>query len=255
MEAFSAFPAGKQWDSDVKYWVGDDGPLWSRWFADAEEELLCVPPEARCRGSWLATHPTHRSIKSHPGVVGSLGCWTWWTLVGWISQSVKPGASWWKMGKHDGKCEVWILLPLLGIGSSCGCERGWNHLPTCIVSNVVVIHVVQSYLFFLSPSIPKSLFEWSPEEINRYWMGDYGPLWDRWFSEAEEEELCPWLKAYLEKHGAERVMVGHTPQRRITDRCDGKLWLLDVMNSRFMRYPGCTLGALVIGAGVYAVYI
>ncbi|QDG53489.1 calcineurin [Persicimonas caeni] len=55
------------------------------------------------------------------------------------------------------------------------------------------------------------------------------PNWVRLYSRQTNEAACETLDAALEKLGAERMVVGHTPQMSgITSACDGKVWRIDV---------------------------
>ena len=58
------------------------------------------------------------------------------------------------------------------------------------------------------------------------------PLWVRLYSQDENLDRnggCEVLEKTLDKIGAERMVVGHTPQvNGITSACDGKVWRIDV---------------------------
>jgi hypothetical protein len=57
----------------------------------------------------------------------------------------------------------------------------------------------------------------------------YGPLWYRGLATGNEMQLTPMLDAVLQRYGAERVVVGHTPTQGIVwPRFDGKVILNDV---------------------------
>ncbi len=58
---------------------------------------------------------------------------------------------------------------------------------------------------------------------------EYGPLWYRGLATGNETQLEPMLDAVLDRYGAERVVVGHTPTQGIVwPRFDGKVILNDV---------------------------
>lgn len=58
---------------------------------------------------------------------------------------------------------------------------------------------------------------------------EYGPLWYRGLATGNEVQLAPMLDAVLERYGAKRVVVGHTPTQGIVwPRFDGKVILNDV---------------------------
>ncbi len=57
---------------------------------------------------------------------------------------------------------------------------------------------------------------------------DDSPVWTREYGIAERVD-CAALSAVLTRLGAQRMVVGHTPQPQgITSACDGKLWRIDV---------------------------
>jgi hypothetical protein len=60
------------------------------------------------------------------------------------------------------------------------------------------------------------------------------PYWVRLYSAPElEDEACPTLSKTLSMLGARRMVVGHTPQKRINSACDDQVWRIDVGLSRF----------------------
>jgi len=86
-------------------------------------------------------------------------------------------------------------------------------------------------------------------------IGDNGPLWTREFEprfyaksmseETVREVLCERVEATLQAMNVTRMVIGHNVQsdRRPTQRCDGKLYSIDVGIS--CAY-GCNVGAIVI---------
>ncbi|MBN1611653.1 MAG: metallophosphoesterase [Polyangiaceae bacterium] len=60
------------------------------------------------------------------------------------------------------------------------------------------------------------------------------PYWVRLYSSSElENDACPTLSQTLSSLGARRMVVGHTPQKRINAACDEQVWRIDVGLSRF----------------------
>lgn len=64
------------------------------------------------------------------------------------------------------------------------------------------------------------------------------PLWWRGYSDPADEEpppeTCDELRSALQVIGAKRLVVGHTPQRRINCGCAGAVWRVDLGLSRAM---------------------
>jgi hypothetical protein len=66
---------------------------------------------------------------------------------------------------------------------------------------------------------------------------DDSPVWTRTYGIPDEVD-CAALADTLQKLGAARMVVGHTPQHTgITSACDGKLWRIDVGLSRYYGGP------------------
>lgn len=63
---------------------------------------------------------------------------------------------------------------------------------------------------------------------------DRGPFWTRSLGMSPEAVACPLLDPVLERLGARRMVVGHTPQRfgDISARCDGRLLVADTFMSQ-----------------------
>ncbi len=57
---------------------------------------------------------------------------------------------------------------------------------------------------------------------------DDGVMWSRHFSTMPEPGVCALVDESLALIGARRMIVGHTVQRAITSRCDGRIWAVDV---------------------------
>ncbi|MDJ0838172.1 MAG: metallophosphoesterase [Acidobacteriota bacterium] len=87
-------------------------------------------------------------------------------------------------------------------------------------------------------------------------VGEEGPLWFRQFAYWEEDEGAAYLSEILKHHGAERFVVGHTPQAAgISKRFGDQLFLIDTgMSSNF--YKGGRASALEFKSGnCTAVYL
>jgi hypothetical protein len=60
------------------------------------------------------------------------------------------------------------------------------------------------------------------------------PYWVRLYSMPQlRDDACPTLSRTLSMLGARRMVVGHTPQRRINAACNEQVWRIDVGLSRF----------------------
>lgn len=63
-----------------------------------------------------------------------------------------------------------------------------------------------------------------------------GPLWYRGLAQGPEESLASHVDALLAKHGAKRIVIGHTPTiGTVISRFDGKVLLIDVGLSAYYR--------------------
>jgi hypothetical protein len=64
-------------------------------------------------------------------------------------------------------------------------------------------------------------------------QGTLGPVWYRPYAQAPEGEVCLEVREVLRQVGARHMVVGHTPQKKITTRCDkNELVMIDVAMSR-----------------------
>jgi hypothetical protein len=54
------------------------------------------------------------------------------------------------------------------------------------------------------------------------------PVWSRHFSDEPDASDCELLAESLKALEAKRMVVGHTPQRRIASACDAQVWRIDV---------------------------
>jgi hypothetical protein len=57
-------------------------------------------------------------------------------------------------------------------------------------------------------------------------------MWTRQFSSNVDDRDCAELEESLKLLGARRMIVAHTVHARITPRCEGKVWAIDVGMSR-----------------------
>lgn len=71
-------------------------------------------------------------------------------------------------------------------------------------------------------------------EPPRILLQEDGPIWSRMYSAAPGREECAILKETLDKLGAKRMVMGHTPQRSgISAACEGRGWRIDTGLSKF----------------------
>ncbi|KAJ3404195.1 hypothetical protein HDV05_007313 [Chytridiales sp. JEL 0842] len=89
-------------------------------------------------------------------------------------------------------------------------------------------------------------------------LGGDGPLWHRNYAMGPKEwgpgGVCEELDRVLEKTGAKRMVLGHTPQMsgQILTRCNGKVFVIDVGIS---SYYGSNCAALeIVGDKVTGLY-
>eukprot|EP00759_Apiculatamorpha_spiralis_P032350 PhF_6_TR3380/c0_g1_i1/m.4830 len=71
-------------------------------------------------------------------------------------------------------------------------------------------------------------------------LGVRGPVWSRTLVNAAQHNMCDELEKSLRMLDAQRMVVGHTPQRTgdIGSFCDGKLLVVDTMISRWIEPKG-----------------
>jgi hypothetical protein len=58
-------------------------------------------------------------------------------------------------------------------------------------------------------------------------------MWTRQFSVDVDADDCALLDQSLKVLGARRMIVAHTVHEKITPRCDGRVWAVDVGMSRY----------------------
>ncbi|PIQ23127.1 calcineurin [bacterium (Candidatus Blackallbacteria) CG17_big_fil_post_rev_8_21_14_2_50_48_46] len=66
---------------------------------------------------------------------------------------------------------------------------------------------------------------------------DSSPIWSRVYSDPSLEPDCARLSQTLTKLGAERMVVGHSVQPRVSSACNGQVWRIDVGMSRLYGGP------------------
>ncbi|KAH6578809.1 hypothetical protein BASA61_000038 [Batrachochytrium salamandrivorans] len=68
-------------------------------------------------------------------------------------------------------------------------------------------------------------------------FGDHGPLWYRGFAKRDDDAFCDFVRDVLFNLKASRMVIGHTPTEdgRISNRCDGLVYIIDVGISRSVR--------------------
>jgi hypothetical protein len=72
----------------------------------------------------------------------------------------------------------------------------------------------------------------------RILLQEDGPIWSRMYSAAPGREECAILKETLDKLGAKRMVMGHTPQRSgISPACESRGWRIDTGLSKFYGGP------------------
>ncbi|KAJ3054722.1 hypothetical protein HK097_000968 [Rhizophlyctis rosea] len=85
-------------------------------------------------------------------------------------------------------------------------------------------------------------------------FGGDGPLWYRGYAMDGEDTVCSVLDKVLSILKANRMVIGHTPQRdgRILSRCKGRVFVIDVGISRV--YGGNAAALEIVGDRVKALY-
>lgn len=72
----------------------------------------------------------------------------------------------------------------------------------------------------------------------RWLMSPESPVWYRGYARAESPEVCGELERALERLGAARMVIGHTPQDEgVTFACEGRVVRIDTGLSRFYGGP------------------
>jgi hypothetical protein len=86
-------------------------------------------------------------------------------------------------------------------------------------------------------------------------MDSEGPLWYRGLAQGDEKALEPHVKAVLQTHQAERIVIGHTPtEGAIVPRFGGKVILIDVGLSRVFDARPRSACLLIENGKAYALH-
>ncbi|KAH6564809.1 hypothetical protein BASA62_007694 [Batrachochytrium salamandrivorans] len=84
---------------------------------------------------------------------------------------------------------------------------------------------------------------------------EHGPLWYRGFATRDDNVFCDFVKDVLFNLKASRMVIGHTPTEdgRISNRCDGLVYIIDVGISRSIR--GRIAALEIVGDRVTPLYL
>ncbi|KAH6560939.1 hypothetical protein BASA60_000161 [Batrachochytrium salamandrivorans] len=84
---------------------------------------------------------------------------------------------------------------------------------------------------------------------------EHGPLWYRGFATRDDNVFCDFVKDVLFNLKANRMVIGHTPTEdgRISNRCDGLVYIIDVGISRYIR--GRIAALEIVGDRVTPLYL
>ncbi|HSY20909.1 MAG TPA: metallophosphoesterase [Polyangiaceae bacterium] len=111
------------------------------------------------------------------------------------------------------------------------------------VGSTVFVHggILPSHAQYGLDRINQELDDWLEGRLPLLpdlFTSDDGPLWTREYSTDQDPNACPTLDSVLASLGAERMVVGHTVQRRgITSACGGHVWRIDVGLSHVFGGP------------------
>lgn len=126
-----------------------------------------------------------------------------------------------------------------------------------------VIAVIDGNVFVHGGVLPEHIEKWGVARINedvRAWLagkgpmpqlvtGEDSPVWSRHYSDEPGERECALLEQTLTLLGAERMIVGHTPQRTgITSACNERVWRVDT--GMAAHYGGPTQVLEIVGSSV-----
>lgn len=96
------------------------------------------------------------------------------------------------------------------------------------------------------------------ESLPESWMFSAGgPLWFRGYARWSDEELAPFVERLLDRYGAQRIVVGHTPSEssRIVRRLDDRLILIDTGMYWSSDGPGRASAVEILGGRVREIYL
>ena len=117
------------------------------------------------------------------------------------------------------------------------------HNTIAVVGDSVFVHggVLPEHVAYGIGRLNREVSQWMagqgpPPVILR---GEDSPVWTRLYSSEPDEAACQTLARALGELGAERMVVGHTPQMGgISSACDGKIWRVDVgMSAHYGGQP------------------
>ena len=116
---------------------------------------------------------------------------------------------------------------ILKVGSYLFCHAGilLEH-----VDNPNMIHYLNN---LMRKYLNNNLKHGEEYQFNKYFGGDNSLLWNREYGkDIIKGDTCKNLDVALKKLGCKSMIIGHTPQEHINNRCQGKVWRVDVGISR-----------------------
>ncbi|KAH6595361.1 hypothetical protein BASA50_005879 [Batrachochytrium salamandrivorans] len=121
-------------------------------------------------------------------------------------------------------------LRTLGIGAKvddtvffhAGTDLNWSRLGIDVLNTLAHQELVGRNAEYISNS---EIFD------------EHGPLWYRGFATRDDDVFCDFVKDVLSNLKASRMVIGHTPTEdgRISNRCNGLVYIIDVGISRYVR--------------------
>ena len=125
-----------------------------------------------------------------------------------------------------------------------------SHNTIGVVNGTVFVHggVLPMHVEYGLDKINAEVSDWMRGEgaFPVVMQGQNSPLWTRLYSQSESAASCEVLAQTLDKIGAKRMVVGHTPQMHgITSACGGKVWRIDV--GMASHYGGQAAALEIIG--------
>ena len=116
---------------------------------------------------------------------------------------------------------------ILKVGSYLFCHAGilLEH-----VDNHNMIHYLNN---LMRKYLNNNLKHGEEYQFNKYFSGDNSLLWNREYGKDNlKGETCKNLGILLKKLDCKSMIIGHTPQEKINNQCQGKVWRVDVGISR-----------------------
>jgi hypothetical protein len=107
---------------------------------------------------------------------------------------------------------------------------GWNTVE--VVGDTVFVHggLTPAHVRYGLDAINRAVRRWmlGEAELPPLLEGEESPVWLRTFSTRDDPEACAALDAVLAAIPAQRLVIGHTPQRDGIDAaCQGRVWRID----------------------------